>query len=279
MSGPAAIASPAWVEAERCPATDIAHLYRELGRAAAARALQLETLGTVGDWPILLLRPEDDTLAALRPNILIAAGFHGEEPAGCWGILRFLKSAPCELFERANLSFLPLVNPTGFRLGRRRNDWDENPNQGFCPASVDQPQPSREGAILVRHLPRLKRLAGEGFVSLHEDIEQDTFYLFTFERSDEPGPFTRALYEAESAFFEPHPDGVLEDYCVKNGIVYRACDGTFEDRLFHEGVPRTACTETPGQRDINVRIEANAAIITAAIVPALHLHQRQMMLE
>lgn len=251
----------AWVEAERCSATDIDHLYQVLGGAASARQLRLSALGEVASWPIWLLEPE--VPQALRPSRLIAAGFHGEEPAGCWGILQFLQRAPAELFQRANLAFLPLVNPTGFRVGRRRNDWDENPNQGFCPASVYQPQPSREGAILVAHLPRLKRLAADGFVSLHEDIEQETFYLFTFERSDQPGPFTRALFEAERLFFEPHPDGVLEDYSVKDGLVYRACDGTFEDRLFHEGLPRTACTETPGRLDINLRIEANVAIITA----------------
>ena len=33
--------------------------------------------------------------------------------------------------------------------------------------------------------------------------------------------------------------------------------------MFHRGVPRTACTETPGQAEIFKRIEANAAIIHA----------------
>jgi hypothetical protein len=261
MTGQASAGGPAWVTSEQCLPTDIDHLHRELRRAASARGLGVDALGEVGAWPILLLRPLDG--AASRPWLLIAAGFHGEEPAGCWGILHFLKQAPTGLFQLANLSFLPVVNPTGFRLDRRRNDWGENPNQGFCAASVHQLQPSREGAILVAHLPRLKRLADDAFVSLHEDVEQETFYLFTFERSAEPGPFTRALYQAERRFFEPHPDGILEDYSMKGGLVYRACDGTFEDRLFHEGIPRTACTETPGRLDLDLRIEANAAIITA----------------
>jgi hypothetical protein len=243
--------------------TDIDGLLASLHRWAPARNLNVESLGTVGPYPLLLLEPRHP---GPGPSLLFAAGFHGEEAAGCWGCLRFLESGPPGLFEQANLAFLPLVNPTGFSLGRRRNDWDENPNLGFCPASQNyQARPSREGALLLTHLPRLMRLARDGFVSLHEDADRDKFYLFTFERTPEPGPFTRALYQAERRFFEPQPDGVLEDYVVKDGLIYRACDGTFEDRLFHEGLARTACTETPGRLDLPRRIAANRAIIQAAV--------------
>ena len=248
-------------------ATDVDALLAGLRQWAPVRDLKIDSLGEVGADPLLLLEP---SRPGPGPNLLFAAGFHGEEPAGCWGCLRFLESAPPELFERANLAFLPLVNPTGLRAGRRRNDWDENPNLGFCPASqAYQAQPSREGALLLAQLPRLMRLGGDGFVSLHEDIDLDKFYLFTFERSPQPGPFTRALYRAERQFFEPQPDGVLEDYRVQDGLVYRACDGTFEDRLFHEGLARTACTETPGRLALPLRIAANAAIVRAVVKFAL----------
>jgi hypothetical protein len=250
--------------------TDIDALYAGLRHWAPARHLSVEVLGQVGDCPLLLLAPRPPEPARAAPRLLFAAGFHGEEVAGSWGCLRFLESSPPELFERARLAFLPLVNPTGFRAGRRRNDWDENPNLGFCPASQSlQAQPSREGALLLSHLPRLMGLARDGFVSLHEDTDMETFYLFTFERTAAPGPFTRALYQVERRFFEPQPDGPLEDYVVQDGLIYRACDGTFEDRLFHEGLARTACTETPGRLGLERRIAANAAIVQAVVTWAL----------
>jgi hypothetical protein len=249
--------------------TDVDSLLAALRQAAPRRGLTVDSLGEVGPYPLLLLEPRHAARGPV-PSLLFAAGFHGEEPAGPWGCLRFLQSAPQELFERADLAFLPAVNPTGLRAGRRRNDWDENPNLGFCPASQPyQAQPSREGALLLAHLPRLMRLARDGFVSLHEDINLDRFYLFTFERSPQPGPFSRMLYQAERQFFEPQPDGALEDYSVQDGLVYRACDGTFEDRLFHEGLARSACTETPGRQPLTERLRANAAIIQATVEFAL----------
>jgi hypothetical protein len=256
-------------EPDAIQAAGIDALLAGLRHWAPERNLRVDSLGQVGEWPLLLLEPRHPGPGA-APNLLFAAGFHGEETAGCWGCLRFLESAPPELFERANIAFLPLVNPTGFSAGRRRNAWDENPNLGFCPASQSlQAQPSREGALLLSHLPRLMRLARDGFVSLHEDPDLEKFYLFTFERTLTPGPFTRALYQAERRFFEPQPDGVLEDYVVQDGLIYRACDGTFEDRLFHEGLARTACTETPGRLALPLRLAANAAIVRAVVEFAL----------
>ncbi len=74
-------------------------------------------LGSIGDEPLLLLRP--GTGAPGTPRLLVASGFHGEEPAGPWGVLEFLDSAPQGLLSRVQLLVLPLVNVTGFRAGTR----------------------------------------------------------------------------------------------------------------------------------------------------------------
>jgi hypothetical protein len=245
-----------WLGEEGCSPADVAQLIRELTEWSHKRNLSVTPLGRVGEDAILLLLPRDvfDT-----PNILIAAGFHGEEPAGCWSILRFLKTAPEELVRRANVSFLPLVNPTGMRVGRRYNDWEENPNRGFCPSSADQLQPSREGQILIESLAR------DGFLSLHEDVDQQGFYLFVYGEGKTPGPLARTLHQTESRFFAPCPDGPIEDDFVCGGIAEARCDGTFEDYLFHQGVPRTACTETPGALAADRRVAANVALITAFV--------------
>ena len=218
---------------------------------------ETESLGRVGDDDLSLLRHSKH---ARGPRVLVAAGFHGEEPAGCWGILHFLRSMdPTQIGVR--LSLLPIVNSTGIRVGQRYNSWGQNPNSGFCHTASGVPEPSREGELLLNALPLLLDLAADGFLSLHEDIEMERFYLYTFENRPEPGSFTTALVTAGSEFFEPVADGIVEGDECRGGVIYRQCDGSFEDRLFHEGVPRTACTETPGMLPLARRVAANGRLL------------------
>ncbi len=180
-----------------------------------------------------------------------------------WGILRFLETKAPTFGQHVNVSFLPVINPTGFRALRRVNDWGEDPNRGFCHNQVDQPALSREGRILLEHLDDLRLLAADGFVSLHEDTEQEQFYLYTFEESDGPGLFSDMLRTVGTKYFPLVPGGIIDGSLINGGLSFRHCDSSFEDCLFHAGVPRTACTETPGLLDIQYRITANAEIIRA----------------
>jgi len=239
---------------------DLSLFISHLKRVAAKRQFSVNELGVVGNDPIFLLRRD---ILSDRPNLLITAGFHGEEPAGCWGILLFLETVSQELLQNVNLSFIPLVNPTGFKKGYRYNDWGENPNSGFCHTLSGKPETSKEGSILLENLDLVKQLAKDGFVSLHEDSDQERFYIYTFENSDSPGVFSKSLLHAGTDFFEPCSDGIVEGASLNNGIIFKDCDGSFEDFLFHKGIPITACSETPGKADIKKRIEANSNIVKA----------------
>jgi predicted deacylase len=234
-------------------------LINRLVEISSTKGFRIDELGRVYNYPLLLLHPEK--LNKNRPNILIAAGFHGDEPAGCLGILHFLEIGPLNLISSLNLSFLPLVNPSGFNFKGRLNKEGQDPNRGFCHSDSTKPQPSCEGNLLIKNLPKLKLLAKDGFLSLHEDIEQECFYIYTFENSEKYSEFSICLANELAKYFEPCSDGIIEGSIVKNGIIFRQCDGSFEDLLFHEGVPRTACTETPGLKDLKERIDANAQTI------------------
>ncbi|MHB2833389.1 M14 family metallopeptidase, partial [Klebsiella pneumoniae] len=54
-------------------------------------------LSNTGDGEISLYQSVNQ--GADVPHVLIAAGFHGEEPAGCWGMLDFLREGSPELFD------------------------------------------------------------------------------------------------------------------------------------------------------------------------------------
>ncbi len=251
-----------WLAQEGCNPNDIAAFHKRLHSVASARKLEVKTLGKIKKDDLVLVTNNSSNKG---PNLLIAGGFHGDEPAGSWAITRYLETISQSILSNANLSFLPLVNPSGFRKSRRRNDWDEDPNRGFCHTNSGKPEVSHEGTILFEHLGELKRLGKDGYLSLHEDLELEKFYFYTFERSEMPGPLYKILYRAESKYFEPCPDGPWEGGIIRNGLIYCFHDGSFEDLLFHEGIDQTACTESPGLLDINKRVEANVGIISSFV--------------
>ncbi|MBU0534832.1 MAG: N-acetyl-L-ornithine deacetylase ArgE [Patescibacteria group bacterium] len=215
-------------------------------------------LGMVDKYPITLLSPKRAHKS--KPHILIAGGFHGEEPAGCWGILKFLKTEKENATKQANISFLPLVNPTGFAVGCPYNKYGENAALGFCPPSTEPL--SKEGLILMNNLDLLLSCAKDCFISLHEEpAEKDGFYLYTFENSKTPGKFTQTLLDVGTQQFQIIKDCEIEGSIIKDGLSFNEHDGTFEDFMFSRGVPKCACTETPGKNDINKRVETNRLII------------------
>jgi hypothetical protein len=246
-----------WLEREGCFSNDFNTFVAKLRVASRIHRLQVEELGSVQGKPILLISPQKPSDGS---RVLIAGGFHGDESAGSWGILRFLESIT-DYPTAFRLSFLPLVNPTGFESIRRTNHLGQDPNRGYYHTKSGIPEPSEEGLILLGQLSRIKTLARDIFLSLHEDWEFTKFYIYSFEDSIGPGPFSQVLQSAERRYFDPYPDGPLEGGAVKDGIIFRLCDGSFEDMLFHSGVPMTACTETPGKLGLDRRIEANSFII------------------
>ena len=94
---------------------------------------------------------------------------------------------------------LPLVNPTGFRVNRRYNLMGQNPNSGFCHDYGNSPSIERD--MLLRHFNMIINASRDAFVSLHEDIDEDRFYVYSFENSVTTGKFTKSLVSILSSFF------------------------------------------------------------------------------
>jgi hypothetical protein len=233
---------------------------KQLIKVCGEQDYWMKNLGLVGDKPIWFIT--DSVTDNELPNLLIVAGFHGEEKAGPWGLLEWLKG---EHDIGANLSFIPIVNPAAFNLGKRYNTRNEKSNTGF----VHGGQMSTEGKILWEHKDLMVSSSTDGMLSLHEDVDAKDYYVYTFEKTAEPGKFTCGLLDELGKHFDKPMNGstVYTDAehpgpYVVNGVVYKHCDGTFEDWLFHEGSARTAVTETPAYRtQFQRRVKANVAVI------------------
>ncbi|MFZ8886602.1 MAG: M14 family metallopeptidase [Steroidobacteraceae bacterium] len=229
---------------------------RRLYAVAALRALEVHRLGRIDGDPLLVIRPTASGID--RPRRLIASGFHGEEPAGPWGVLAFLETVSDAALAACELTLLPLVNVSGFRAGRRLNDHGENPNRGFLPG---EEQPSMEGRLLLQHESSLVEASRDGLLSCHEDVLLSHCYLYANERSEQPGHWARQLLAVNADYFPVHPDGEVDGCPVRSGIVFNQADTSFESWLFQRGASRAACVETPGQADFMQRVAAQAAMM------------------
>lgn len=245
-------------------------LTKAFARVSAIRPYRIESLGQVDGQDLILISPEE--LKEGRANILTAGGFHGEEPAGPWGIVTYLETATAEELNAVNHSFLPLANPTGFARATRYNAFGENPSANFIAMprheredteATNKGTLSAEGEILVTHRPRLIEFARDGFVTLHEDWRVSDAFLYVNERAPMPSPFAATLRGALSRHFNMAADNDPILGFTKDGLCSNELDDTFESWVYFWGVPRVSTTETPGQQPALRRIACNRDIVAS----------------
>lgn len=245
-----------------CDSTDIARFYALLEQQKIRLGFNAIKLGEAGEYPLWLMQPPQPN--ATLPNLLISTGFHGEEAAGPWGLLHFLSQLDDSLFERVNLSILPLVNPTGFANGHRFNALGENPNRGFycqdgqAKAGDDT---SREGKILLENADLLVTASQHGVLTCHEDVLMTDTYVYTFESGATPGSSSHAMRDALGSYFPIAKDGDIDDCPVRDGVIFNHFDTSFESFLVQSGAQFGCCSETPGQQSFDQRIHANSAVM------------------
>jgi hypothetical protein len=204
---------------------------------------RIDNLGNAGDLPILMVRPK--SLIKGKKNIFITAGFHGDEIAGPWSLGTFLFRNGFKTYD-ANVSIIPVVNPSGFSNETRYNQWNEVSNQGFVNS---QATPSREGLVLLKNIEELKELGSDGFISLHENDRRKNFYFYMHAKK-KPAALISKVSELGRSAFGLQPDGTYEDeregkYTIENGCVFNKIDDTFEDYMFSLGTPICMVSETP----------------------------------
>ena len=216
-----------------------------------------QVLGDVESYPIYLFQPK--RINPEYKNVLIVSGFHGEEFCGPWGLCKFILAGGLQDLK-VNLSFIPVVNPSGFVRQQRYNVWGEVSNYGYLNGHL-----SHEGKILVQNNQLLIVLARDGFLSLHENAWQKDFFLYILSKQSD-SKLTEGLLKTGSKFFKILPDGKYHtdpegDYTVKGGLVRNVLDGTFDHYLQTLGIPICITTEVPAQGMIGPRIGAHQTLI------------------
>jgi Succinylglutamate desuccinylase / Aspartoacylase family len=281
MSPPLSLSPHIWRFADGTASNDLAAFDAQWAACMAALGWAPRVLGSVDGQPVQLWHADDrpgaapDAAHPQLPRLLVAAGFHGEEPAGPWGVLRWLQAVlavegVAAAWPAAAISLLPLVNRTGFAAGTRFNRWGENPNRGYGQAAVAaQLLPSREGRMLLQHGALLHAASLGGALCCHEDSRASQAYVYSFEPATAPSARTRAVLAAGARHFGVMPDGTVDGCTVQGGVIFNHFDGSFESWMAEGGNRFAACVETPGQRDINTRTQAQADMVQAFVAASL----------
>lgn len=226
---------------------------------------EIEILGNVDNLPILFVQPKDQHY---NKNILIVAGFHGEERAPCWGILLWLHRLN---LIKANITIIPIVNVDGFSRGTRYNQWKEVSNRGFLDTSPDL---SSESKILWKYKDKLISAAKDGFLTLHENNERCGYYFYLLAEKVMP-ELNEAFKQAVCPPLTILPDGNYYHpdeghYVIENACVFNNIDDSLESYLKSKGSPICVTSETPIlSTDFNYRVAVTPRIIDTFITHIL----------
>ena len=242
--------------------------FEKLLNSASNKGFTTKVLGkTKKDYPIYFL----DKGVNPGPHILVASGFHGNEPAGPWSIVKFLEDLVDDFISNVDISFIPLINPEGFKVNIRENGNGLDTNRGYMMPEVRNEviKPiTKEGQILKDYEHLIFGSSKDGLVCLHEaPALKDNFFVYSYEKSERPGEFSKLFRDLESKYFSIFPDGLTpRGLTVTNGIIWKLYDGAFQDWLFREGfTERAIVTETPKRIPFNHRVDANVKIIETFI--------------
>lgn len=214
--------------------------------------LKITTLGKVHeDGKICPIYMFSNSSKNKGPELLITAGFHGNEPAGPLGLIRFMKKYN-NLLNKANITFVPLVNPIGLMKFRRGGQDGLDTNRGFVPCSIHYPL-SVEGKILMKNREVLLDAAADGHVSMHEDPEGQGFFIYSWEK--EPGIIGNDMVEFGKKYLPVATEEYLKrkGHNSKNGLVLNENHSSFGELVESAGLPISVTIETPCLKNLKER--------------------------
>ena len=194
-------------------------------------------------------------------TICITAGIHGDERSAPFGILKFLfKYKPKN--NDPKIIIFPLLNPYGFEKNKYENHKNIDLNHHF----LDKPLKSEIKLIYGS----LKHEKISIFVAFHEDDEKKGLYLYNY--SDNVNLF-KNLIKFLSKKCKIYNDKKIYRNKSKKGIITNPKnDGSFEERMYKDGVHYSTCIEIPDYFSFSKRVNL-VVDITKYLVNILKLNK------
>ena len=215
------------------------------------KRIQLQEIGRVNLLPIykIILNTSGEKV------IVFSAGIHGDEIAGPWAIIDFLNKYNFQSYPNVKIIIFPVASPTAFNAKQRYNYLNMELNGLFCRKKL-----THENRILFNELKNEKVFF---FHALHGDIDEYSFYLYNFENKKEK-IYRDLIILAEKYFPINKSQKIYNDPAI-DGLIINRQDGSFEDRMFREGVPYSICTESPEKQPLKKTIALNIELMNKII--------------
>ena len=182
-------------------------------------------------------------------RIGIFAALHGDEPAGAFALVRFLKelASDVELSDGYHVVGYPVCNPTGYEDNHRCSRDGADLNREFWKGSA---QP--EVQILEKELFSWRF---HGIIQLHADDTSKGIYGYVRGATLTRNLLMPALKEAES-ILPRNPDTHIDGFPAQDGIIYDGFEGILRAPAEMSPVPFEIVFETPQLAPISKQIEA-----------------------
>ncbi len=151
-----------------------------------------------------------------KARVMIAAGIHGDEPAGVEAAVRFIEqnAANTDLLSRLHFLIFPCNNPSGYELCTRENDDAIDLNRQFATR-----HPPTEITLIIKGLQdRCFDLVFE----MHEDVDSPGFYLYEIADGAHQHVGEIIVEEVASAGYPVNLNECIEGMPAHGGIIRRS---------------------------------------------------------
>lgn len=204
-------------------------------------------------------------VVAARPNyskgVYISAGIHGDEPAGTEALLIWASNNQ-NLLQKIPFIIYPCLNPWGLIQNSRFDSSGRDLNRQW----------DKESCSVVQEISR--RTAGMRFsmaINLHEDYDADGIYLYEPPTGNPYDELASKVLDAGQKYLPVDSRKKIEGRWARKGIIRPAKSSLPKDGLPEAAflqssrAARTFVFETPSERDLNLRVKAQVAMLDKVI--------------
>lgn len=194
---------------------------------------------------------------------LIAAGIHGNEPAGVHALFTFLKKKHYRRFSTEwELTFLPCINPSGYELGTRENYENIDLNRKFRTKS---PPPE------VKFVKTVFKKHYDITLELHEDVDSPGYYLYQALDSKKRTILGHQILERVKDIIPINTSSEIEEMEAEGGVIKASVDPKkmkwwpMAIYSMAKGADYFLTLETPTKFPMKTRVAAHLAAIDSAL--------------
>ena len=177
------------------------------------------------------------------------AGIHGDEPAGTFALIEFLRFLAAEpvAAESYLIHAYPICNPTGFEDNTRASRNGADLNRQFWKDSAEPEVQIIERELRDQHF--------HGLIQLHADDTSDGLYGFVRGHTLSENLLKPAL-AAAGEILPRNISAQIDGFAAKDGIIFDAYEGILAAPAQIEPVPFEIVLETPHHAPMEKQVEA-----------------------